>query len=222
MAGDAMQMESYYARRAPEYDRVYLKPERQPDLRAIEAWLPPLFANASVLEVACGTGYWTRFIAAAADRIVGIDASAETLALARSRVSAAKATFAVGDAYRLPASLGRFGAAFAGFWFSHIAKARRREFLAGLAARLAPGAKVVLLDNRFVAGSSTPIDEADADGNTYQLRRLEDGSRHRVLKNFPSEAELRESIAGFGERPVLTTWQHYWAFQYDAVSTSGR
>ena len=33
-------MQGYYAARAPEYDRVYLKPERQADLRAIEAWLP--------------------------------------------------------------------------------------------------------------------------------------------------------------------------------------
>ncbi|MBI5579216.1 MAG: class I SAM-dependent methyltransferase, partial [Deltaproteobacteria bacterium] len=34
-------MQSYYAARAPEYDSVYRKPERQPDLRSIEGWLPP-------------------------------------------------------------------------------------------------------------------------------------------------------------------------------------
>jgi hypothetical protein len=33
-------MHEYYAVRAPEYDRVYKKPERQQDLRAIERWLP--------------------------------------------------------------------------------------------------------------------------------------------------------------------------------------
>ncbi len=32
-------LQSYYAARASEYDRVYLKPERQPDLRAVEQWV---------------------------------------------------------------------------------------------------------------------------------------------------------------------------------------
>ena len=41
-------MHDYYASRAPEYDRVYLKPERQSDLDAIRRWLPPLFAGKSV------------------------------------------------------------------------------------------------------------------------------------------------------------------------------
>jgi demethylmenaquinone methyltransferase/2-methoxy-6-polyprenyl-1,4-benzoquinol methylase len=211
-------MESYYSRRAPEYDDVYLKPERQRDLRAIENWLPPIFANATVLEVACGTGYWTRFIAAAADRVVGVDASPEVMDIASRRVPGAKARFVVGDAYRLRPDLGTFGAAFAGFWFSHVPRARRDEFFASLAARLDPGARVVLLDNLFVEGSSSPIDEEDADGNTYQLRKLADGSTHRVLKNFPGEAELRAAIAEFGEGAALTTWQHYWAFEYVATA----
>ncbi len=50
---------AYYARRAAEYERVYAKPERQHDLRAIEAWLPAWFAQRQVLEIACGTGWWT-------------------------------------------------------------------------------------------------------------------------------------------------------------------
>ena len=44
-------MQSYYALRANEYDRVYLKPERQADLRQIEQWLPSVLAGATVLEV---------------------------------------------------------------------------------------------------------------------------------------------------------------------------
>jgi demethylmenaquinone methyltransferase/2-methoxy-6-polyprenyl-1,4-benzoquinol methylase len=55
-------MRDYYAARAPEYDRVYQKPERQQDLRAIEAWLPSVFQAKSILEIACGTGYWTQFL----------------------------------------------------------------------------------------------------------------------------------------------------------------
>jgi len=45
-------MREYYQRRAAVYERVYFKPERQDDLRAMEAVLPALFAARSVLEVA--------------------------------------------------------------------------------------------------------------------------------------------------------------------------
>jgi len=208
-------MQSYYALRASEYDRVYLKPERQADLRQIERWLPPVLAGATVLEVACGTGYWTRFIAPMASAVVAVDSSPETLRIAKERVGAPHTEFHVGDAYALH-SFGRsFSAAFAGFWFSHVPLERQREFLRRLNSALAPGARVVLLDNLFVAGSSSAITEQDASGNTYQSRSLSDGSTHRVLKNFPTEAQLRAlAEAGLGEAPVYRKWQYYWAFEY--------
>ncbi len=215
------QLRAYYAARANEYDSIYLKPERQRDLRAIESWLPAIFTGARVLEVACGTGYWTQFIVQSAERIVAVDASSETMEIAKSRIAHDKVTFHVGDAYALSTDLGTFNAAFAGFWYSHIPKARRREFSHALHALLAPGSKVVFLDNLYVEGSSSPISEIDAHGDTYQLRRLEDGSTHQVIKNFPSESELRSTIVEFGEQGVYTTWDYYWAFEYVVAYQSG-
>jgi len=216
MTIDTTRMESYYASRAPEYDEFYLKAERQKDLRAIERWLPPILANSEVLDVACGTGYWSKFLAPVASRYVGIDASPETLQIARSRAVGGPATFVVGNAYSIPLNLGKFSAAFAGFWFSHVPIGRRGEFLHGLKSSLSPGSKVVLLDNRFVEGNSSPISEPDADGNTYQIRKLKDGSTHRVLKNFPTEEELHWSLAGAGSHGKLTAWEYFWAFEYVA------
>ena len=207
-------MQSYYAARAHEYDGIYRKPERQADLRAIEAWLPPLFSGASVLEVACGTGYWTQFIAPVAARILAVDAAPETMAIAKSRVPQDKVRFEIGDAYELPPPSEKFDAAFAGFWFSHVPKQRQQAFLAGLNALLRPGARVVLLDNRYVQGSSSPISEQDDNGNTYQTRKLADGSTHRVLKNFPAEQELMALVAESGRNASLKCWQYYWAFEY--------
>jgi ubiquinone/menaquinone biosynthesis C-methylase UbiE len=208
-------MQAYYAARAPEYDRVYRKPERQADLRAIERWLPTVFAGRSLLEVACGTGYWTQFLAPVAPRILAVDAAAETLAIARARVAAAHVQFVVGDAYRLPVAAGGFEAGFAGFWFSHVTRARVAEFLRGFHAALVPGAKVVLLDNLFIPGSSTPLSERDGEGDTYQQRPLQDGSTHRVLKNFPSEGELREAVGGAAREVRFHTWPYYWALEYE-------
>lgn len=207
-------MQDYYAARAPEYDRIYLKPERQDDLRQIEGWLPPIFAGASVLEVACGTGYWTQFIAPVATQVVALDAAPDTMRIAKGRPANGNVEFIEGDAYALALGGRRFQRGFAGFWFSHVPKSRVREFLLGFNAALEPGAMVVLLDNRYVEGSSSPISETDVEGNTYQERRLGDGTTHRLIKNFPSEAELRAATAGLATRVAYKTWPYYWALSY--------
>lgn len=214
-------MQEYYAARAQEYDTVYLKPERQSDLRAIEEWLPKIFEGASILEVACGTGYWTQFLAPVASRILAVDAAQATMDIAETRVAKGKVEFLLGDAYVLPQREPRFEAGFAGFWYSHVPKSRIREFLTNFHASLKPGAKVVLLDNRFIKGSSSPISEEDEEGNTYQARRLSDGTAHRVLKNFPSEAELRAAVEGIGSNLTYKAWPHFWALEYRATVTNG-
>ena len=56
-------MKAYYAARAPYYDAVYDKPERRADIAFLKAFLSSRFAQRSVIEVACGTGYWTQCIA---------------------------------------------------------------------------------------------------------------------------------------------------------------
>jgi demethylmenaquinone methyltransferase/2-methoxy-6-polyprenyl-1,4-benzoquinol methylase len=209
-----MNMPAYYAARASEYDLVYQKPERQADLARLQSWLPPWFAGLRVLEIACGTGYWTQFIAPQAKEMVALDAAPETMAIARPRVAGHRVEFVQGDAYQIPPELGQFDAAFAGFWFSHIPKSRQREFLLGLKARLQPGAGIVLIDNLFVPGSSSPISETDAEGNTWQLRPLADGSTHRVLKNFPDEVELKELVADVGQAPEYTNFGYFWALRF--------
>ncbi len=66
------------------------------------------------------------------------------------------------------------------------------------------------MDNRYVEGSSTPITEIDTHGNTYQMRRLGDGSPVRVLKNFPSEDELRSQLPGLRYEAL----EYYWLAEY--------
>lgn len=207
-------MQSYYAARAREYDRVYDKPERQADIRALREWLPSVFRGKRVLEVACGTGYWTQDIAPVAAHVVAIDSAPETMEIAAARVPPGQVDFVVGDAYQLPLDRGPFDAAFAGFWFSHVPKARQAEFLRGLSAAVEPDATIVLVDNRYVGGSNHPLTRTDADGNTYQARRLDDGSVHEVLKIFPSEAELRALIEGVGHSFEYRRLDHYWAVTY--------
>lgn len=208
-------MRAYYAQRATEYERVYHKPERQADLRAIEATLAAPFAGRRVLEIASGTGWWIPHAARDAALWLATDLNPQTLAVARAKVQPASVRFATADAYSL-AELGprRFDAAFAGFWWSHVPLHRLRPFLDTLHGRLDPGARVVFIDNREVHGSTHPITRTDADGNTYQRRTLDDGSSHEVLKNFPTP---EAAIAALGPRARDARWTaytHYWVLDY--------
>lgn len=203
----------YYAQRAAEYDQIYEKPERQRDLAWLRDRLPQLLAGRDVLEIACGTGYWSERLVTTSRSLHCTDATAEVLQIARARLRG-RATFAIADAYALDSIAGTFDGFFAGFFWSHVAREQLAGFVAHANCRLGAGARVVFLDNRFVAGSSTPIAEADAAGNTYQMRTLSDGSRHRVLKNFPTADELRRVLHGAKGLQIEET-DYYWLASYD-------
>jgi demethylmenaquinone methyltransferase/2-methoxy-6-polyprenyl-1,4-benzoquinol methylase len=208
-------LRDYYARRANEYERVYAKPERQDDLRAIEAWLPAWFAGLDAIEIACGTGWWTPHAARDARSWLATDINDETMALARAKDLPRCVRFERADAYALHA-LGRtFGAAFAGFWWSHVPREQLADWLASLHASLTPGARVVLLDNRFFEGSNHPIARTDDACNTYQRRTLDDGSAHEVLKNFPTRDEAFAAIGPRARNAQWHTWPYYWAATYE-------
>jgi SAM-dependent methyltransferase len=206
-------LRTYYARRAHEYERVYAKPERQSDLRAIEAWLPAWFAGRDVIEIACGTGWWTPHAARDARTWLATDINDETMALARAKELPRCVRFERADAYALQ-GLGRLDAGFAGFWWSHVPRERLAAWLDSLHAVLAPGARVVFLDNRYVEGSNHPIARVDAAGNTYQQRTLDDGSAHEVLKNFPTREEAFTAIGSRSGDARWHAWSHYWALTY--------
>ena len=213
----APRMQQYYAKRAAIYEQVYDKPERQHELEWLRRRVPEVLRGRTVLEVACGTGYWTERISHTAKRIVATDIAPEPMSLARAKAYGCPVEFRIADAYRLDQEIdpapGVFDGAFAGFWWSHVPLSRRTAFLRSLHARLAPGARVVMFDNRYVAGAMHPIAETDAEGNTYQRRRLDDGSENRVLKNFPSREELERD---FGRFPAYayTALRYYWLVEY--------
>jgi SAM-dependent methyltransferase len=205
----------YYGRRAAEYEAIYAKPERQADLGRVRAWLREELAGNRILEIACGTGYWTAWLAPVAAAIVATDASSDVLAIARAKTyPPGRVRFEQADAYALASVPGRFTAAFAGFWYSHVPRERRAAFLANVHARLGSAGRVVLLDNRYVEGSSTPIAHRDAAGNTFQRRRLADGGVYEVLKNFPARAELEAVLQPSARGLSVVELEYYWGASY--------
>jgi len=208
---------AYYAQRATEYERIYTKPERQTDLALLRKRIPMLLADRVVYEVACGTGYWTQYIAPRAISVFATDFNEDVLAVARTKaVPDNRVIFAAADAFDLPMPPLPCTGGFAGFWWSHLRSDEVDGFLQGFFARLRPGARFVFADNRYVEGSSSPITRTDDEGNTYQTRTLDDGSRHEVLKNFPDAASIRAALDPYVARSAVESLPHYWIAWGDA------
>jgi SAM-dependent methyltransferase len=205
------ELAGYYRERAAEYDEVYAKPERQQDLARLHGLLPPLVAGQRVLEIAAGTGYWTRVLSGSAAAITATDLNAETLELARVReYGGAAVTFRLADAYALDQVPGEVDTAFVGFFWSHVLRGDLPLFVAGLRARMGPGARLIVLDNSCVPGSNHPISRTTEAGDTYQRRTLNDGRSFEILKNFPDRAQFTGDVAAVAADVRWTQLRYYW------------
>ena len=184
----------YYAARAPEYEewwqrvgRYALDPEVEErwfaDVAEVEAALRDLAPLGDVLELAAGTGIWTRQLVPLAARVVAVDANAETLAL-----NDADAEHVVADLFAWEPEE-RFDACVFSFWISHVPAARFDEFWTLVRRAVRPGGRVFLVDGA-IAGR--------APGGEEELRTLNDGREFRIVKRFWTPAELADLVRPHG------------------------
>jgi SAM-dependent methyltransferase len=206
-------MAEYYRERASRYDLLYKAPEWRADLAWLKKWVAHRTARRSVLEVAAGTGFWTKAAAAAATAVTATDCNPEVLALASKRRLGRHVTFAVADAYALPKFDGLFAVGMAHLWWSHVDKRSERRFLQHFASRLRPGAELLMIDQVYLEGYTMPAFRRDREGNRYELRSLESGHVFQVIKNYPTPEQLKASLAGICEEVQVTCLQYFWALR---------
>jgi ubiquinone/menaquinone biosynthesis C-methylase UbiE len=204
----------YYAKRANEYERIYEKPERQNDLAKLKELCLKIFAGHVVFEIACGTGYWTQAISKTAKSIAATDFNEEVLQIARTKNYGCKVSFQKTDAFNLSFPQNNFTSGLAAAWWSHLRKSEIKNFLSQFHRQFSSGALMVFMDNRFVSGSNTPISRTDDEGNTYQMRKLENGKEYEVLKNFPDEKKAEKIIGDSAVEICWTELQYYWLLTY--------
>ncbi|MES2071208.1 MAG: class I SAM-dependent methyltransferase [Pseudomonadota bacterium] len=202
-------MREYYAQRAKSYESIYQKPERQADLQLLEQRVCNALQGHTVLEIACGTGYWTERYAPGAASVLATDINQAMLDIAQSKsYPAARVQFAIADAFDVPS--GDYSAYFAGFLWSHIKREEQAGFLAKLSKNGGKDKQLVLIDNNYVEGSSTPIARTDLEGNTYQMRVQEDGSRVEIVKNFPTDSTLRKKFGPAAKDIRIHRTEYFW------------
>jgi SAM-dependent methyltransferase len=211
---------SYYKNRAKEYERIYSKPERQSSLLLAEKILQDLFRGKDVFEIACGTGYWTKKIAATANTIAAADINDIVIEIAKSKnYSPAKVDFETADIFSLENHI-KYESLFGGFIWSHIKLHDLNNFISITNRLVKPGGMLVFMDNNYVSGSNLPVTGQDNSGNTYQTRTLDNGTIHTVLKNFPTEKYIREFLTDKATDISFINLHYYWILKYKNIGAT--
>lgn len=203
---------SYYNERAAAYDKVYLNPDEQNDLLAAASIFQDLFSNKSVLEFACGTGYWTERIGKTAQSVYATDINKSVIEIAEKRRSLNNIVYEVADMYNFKSDKAYEGF-FGGFIWSHIPIQSIDEFIRSLKNLIKPGGKFAFIDSNPVQNTNHDLNKiviTDGVGNTYQKRKLESGNEYVVLKNFPTEAFIQEKLLPIASNFTMLQTTYYW------------
>ena len=136
---------AYYRDRAKEYENIYRKPERQDDLKRGATILQDTFMDKDILEVCCGTGYWTEKIAGTASSIYATDINESVMEIARHKqYEKANVTFGIADIYSYTKTKNYEGL-FGGFIWSHIQIQDLKKFLTKMNSYVLPEGTIAFM-----------------------------------------------------------------------------
>src|SRR4030095_3844808 len=124
---------AYYRKRAGEYDEWCVRTGRDDhgaelnaawfaDVAEVETALTAYLDAVRprrALELACGTGLFTRMLAPRVESLRALDASPEVLAINRGRVAAENVDYAIEDIFAWQPTA-QYDFVFMSFWLSHV------------------------------------------------------------------------------------------------------
>lgn len=199
----------YYRARAPEYDGTSYGADNG-DLAAVRTVARTIDPLGDVLELACGTGIWTRELAPRAASYLAVDGAPEMLALAATAVDGLGVELLCADIFDLRVPDGRdFDTVFFAAWISHVPVTRFADFWASVRRVLRPGGRAVVLDELPErAGHEDEI--VDSPAGPLATRTLNDGSRHQVVKIFYEPADFVARLDKLGWTATVTRTANGW------------
>lgn len=182
----------YYRDRAKEYEEIYSwrDPYRQKEQNLMEKEIKEFLINSEIIDVGCGTGYWTQKVSEVAKSIIGIDINQSVLDIAYSKKYHCPTEFKIMDAYKLTNFNKYFSGALVTFWLSHVKKEDLNIWINNLHSILKNGAHVFFSDNNYIKDISGELITKQGDSNTYRLRTLNDGRKYLIVKNYYTLEEI--------------------------------
>lgn len=216
---------AYYRARAGEYDEWWFRTGRydrgadfnaqwNAETAAVEAALASWLAArrpADVLELACGTGLFTRLIAPRVARLTAIDASTEVTDINRARVGADNVDYVQADLFAWR-PVRRYDAIFFSFWLSHVPDQRFAAFWELVTSALAPGGAVYLIDSAFDPTSTAKDHVLPGREAGIVTRKLNDGREFRIVKVFYEPAALAAKLGPLGWKSKLAQTPRYFIY----------
>jgi SAM-dependent methyltransferase len=160
------------------------------DVAALESELERFAPRGDVLELAAGTGNWTRHLVRYADRVTAVDAVPEVLELNRAKLGkAVDHVLADVFAWEPPRA---FDVCFFAFWLSHVPSGRFEAFWQLVEGALRPDGRVFVVDNAHLGDHTVSM------GGEVVRRSLSDGREFEIVERFWTPAELERELAALG------------------------
>ena len=205
--------QDYYRERAESYEEIYYReqPDRRKEIDDEVNRLRNLVAGKSVLELACGTGYWTKVMSESAKSIVASDLSEEMLEIAKRKPLGRPVEFVAADMFTHAWPKASFDVVAVGFWFSHQPRQEYKQFFDLITAPLNSGGTIWLIDNNPPAeGTNHEHIRLDEHGNNFKRRYLKDGRNFTILKNYFDQGEIGEIFSTRFDIKRQTYGVYYW------------
>jgi demethylmenaquinone methyltransferase/2-methoxy-6-polyprenyl-1,4-benzoquinol methylase len=212
---------TYYRARAPEYDEWFMRTgryDRGPEHRAewfsevaiMEAALEAVIRDKHVLELACGTGRWTKYLARWAASILAVDAAPEALQINQKQIPAENVEYLQADLFSWrPDRI--FDVVFFSFWLSHVPPERFAPFWQTVSLALERNGCVFFMDSLFEQ-ASTARDHVQIDKSGFAERKLNDGREFRIVKVFYEPVVLERRLREYGWHGWVRTTGKYFFY----------
>lgn len=207
----------YYSKRAREYDEVYhrLDKTRLKEQKFLAEYITKTFEGRIVLELACGTGFWTKFLSKSARKVLATDYSFKMLEIASSRLAKQpNIIFLQADAYHPPTAFPKFNGVMANWWFSHIPKRKIKQFLDTLHSRLDKNSVVLMVDDVYITGRGGELIQKEGMEDTFKRRVLKSGEQFDILKNYYDQDELEKIFSRYSQRLEIKYLTNFWIVKY--------
>lgn len=188
---------AFYQRAAARYDQRGAPDQLVQD--ALGRLRGQVDLSGDVLEIACGAGQWTVWLAELARSVTALDGAPAMLEFARRRLKGSEASgveLVCADCFEWRPERS-YGVVFFAFWLSHVPPTRFAAFWELAAACLTPGGRVAFVDTGPDEAAFEDDLDTSADVPTAR-RRLPDGSEHRVVKVLHDPDELARRLADLG------------------------
>src|SRR5687768_234929 len=135
---------AYYRARATTYDES-IGDGLRGAITAVVDLIQQLGPFEHALELACGTGIWTRLLVNVAQHVTAVDAAPEMLALNAAKVAHTRVRYLRADLFTWEPTE-QYDLVFFAFWLSHVPPSRLDTWLATVLRAVRPGGSLVVVD----------------------------------------------------------------------------